>query len=270
MTRPLPLGRSGLRSMLFRSRKSSSRASAGSSTSITGSIPSPWTTAGAQLPSSTIRRPSDRRPPTASCAAPGLKFGEALLQPLLAGASLDLDQLPPRGATPTPTPDDRRRGGRPLSTNPSSASDAMTRVIDGGRTRSRTASAPGVIGPSLASVASADSCDSDTGESGRRKRNWRAKRTTASDKSLASRASASVTSQTVPTPLPDPVQATVLTGTRRARSARFVRDGRDDTRARRRFPRHFAPPHCRTGAAPAARCGLLQPWPVIVAMPWSG
>ena len=69
----------------------------------------------------------------------------------------------------------------------------MTRVIDGGRTRSRMASAPGVIGPSLPSVASADSCDNDTGESGRRKRNCRANRTTASDKSLASRASGSVT-----------------------------------------------------------------------------
>ena len=39
MTRPLPLGRSGLRSMLLRSRKSSRRGSAGSSTSIDWHIP---------------------------------------------------------------------------------------------------------------------------------------------------------------------------------------------------------------------------------------
>ena len=35
--------------------------------------------------------------------------------------------------------------------------DFFTRVIDGGLTRSRMARAPGVIGPTLASVASADS-----------------------------------------------------------------------------------------------------------------
>ena len=56
------------------------------------------------------------------------------------------------------------------STNPRSTSEAITRVIDGGRTRSRAASAPGVIGPSLNTVASADNCVSDTGESGRRNR----------------------------------------------------------------------------------------------------
>jgi hypothetical protein len=39
----------------------------------------------------------------------------------------------------------------------------MTRVIDGGRTRSRVANAPGVIGPSLASVDRADSCERETG-----------------------------------------------------------------------------------------------------------
>ena len=86
----------------------------------------------------------------------------------------------------------------------------------------------------LPSVASADNCDSDTGESGRRKRNCRAKRRTASDKSLASRASASVTCQRVPTPLADPVQTTISGAyPGRAQSTRFVRDGRDDTRARR-------------------------------------
>ena len=51
-----------------------------------------------------------------------------------------------------------------------SASDAMTRVIDGGRTRSRIARAPGVIAPSLYNVARADICDSVTGDWGRRKR----------------------------------------------------------------------------------------------------
>ena len=55
---------------------------------------------------------------------------------------------------------------RGRATKPSSASEAITRVIDGGRTRSRTANAPGVIAPSLASVDSADNCDSETGESG--------------------------------------------------------------------------------------------------------
>ena len=54
--------------------------------------------------------------------------------------------------------------------------------MDGGRTRSLMASAPGVIGPSLASVASADSCDNDTGDCGRRNRNCRASRITANDK----------------------------------------------------------------------------------------
>ena len=39
----------------------------------------------------------------------------------------------------------RMRDARP--TKPSSASEAITRVIDGGRTRSRMANAPGVIGP---------------------------------------------------------------------------------------------------------------------------
>ena len=77
----------------------------------------------------------------------------------------------------------------------------MTRVIDGGRTRSRIANAPGVIGPSLSNVASADSWDNDTGESGRRKRNCRANRTTASDKVAGQpRSPASVTKQRVPTP----------------------------------------------------------------------
>jgi hypothetical protein len=47
----------------------------------------------------------------------------------------------------------------------------MTRVIEGGRTRSRMASAPGVIAPSLDKVASADICDSVTGDWGRRNRN---------------------------------------------------------------------------------------------------
>ena len=67
----------------------------------------------------------------------------------------------------------------------------MTRVIDGGRTRSRIANAPGVIAPWFAKVASAESCDSVTGDDGLRKRSWRASRITASDRSLASRASLS-------------------------------------------------------------------------------
>src|SRR5690349_22435002 len=77
------------------------------------------------------------------------------------------------------------------STSPISASEAITRVIDGGRTRSRIARAPGVIGPSLASIASADSWDNDTGDEGFRNRSWRASLITASDRSLASRASLS-------------------------------------------------------------------------------
>ncbi len=83
------------------------------------------------------------------------------------------------------------------ATNPSSASEAITRVIDGGRTRSRVANAPGVIAPSLARVDSADNCDRETGESGRRNRNWRASRMTASDKSLANRESVSFTRQRI-------------------------------------------------------------------------
>jgi len=47
----------------------------------------------------------------------------------------------------------------------------MIRVIDGGRTRSRSANAPGVMAPSLANVVNADSCDREIGESGRRNRN---------------------------------------------------------------------------------------------------
>ena len=76
-----------------------------------------------------------------------------------------------------------------------SARDAITRVIDGGRTRSRMASAPGVIAPSLARVASADSCESVTGDEGFRNRSCRASRMTASDRSLASRASVSGTAR---------------------------------------------------------------------------
>ena len=73
-----------------------------------------------------------------------------------------------------------------------------TRVMDGGRTRSRVANTPGVIGPSLASVDNADSCESETGEFGRRNRNCRARRITASDRSLTRRASTSFTRQRVP------------------------------------------------------------------------
>lgn len=76
-----------------------------------------------------------------------------------------------------------------------SANEAITLVIDGGRTRSRIANAPGVIAPSLASVVNAESWDSETGDDGFRNRSWRESRMTANDKSLASRASLSSTAE---------------------------------------------------------------------------
>src|SRR5262249_25854471 len=81
------------------------------------------------------------------------------------------------------------------STKPMSAKEAITRVIEGGRTRSRIARAPGVIAPSLANVANADSWESDTGDDGFRNRSCRASRMTANDRSLASRASLSGTAR---------------------------------------------------------------------------
>src|SRR4030081_679827 len=95
ITRPLPLGRSGLRSTLLRSRKSSSLGSAGSATSITAANP----------PLASLV-PSRRR----SCAfvddarhqiggdqeglaLVGLESVKALPEPLLAGAALGLDQV---------------------------------------------------------------------------------------------------------------------------------------------------------------------------------
>jgi hypothetical protein len=44
----------------------------------------------------------------------------------------------------------------------SSHSGAPTRVIDAGRSRSRSADPAGVIGHSFASVDNTDNCDSDT------------------------------------------------------------------------------------------------------------
>jgi len=62
----------------------------------------------------------------------------------------------------------------------------MTRVIDGGCTRSLAARAPGLMAPSRCKVASTESWVSEICESARRPRRWRVKRTTASDSSLAS------------------------------------------------------------------------------------
>lgn len=102
----------------------------------------------------------------------------------------------PRGDTETKTC--RPSAGCALrATNPSSASEAITRVIEGGLTRSRRANAPGVMAPSFARVDSADNCDSDIGDSVRRNLNWRANRITARDRSLANRESTSFTLQRI-------------------------------------------------------------------------
>ena len=59
----------------------------------------------------------------------------------------------------------------------------LTRVIEGGCTRSARARAPGVIGPSWCSVCSAESCVSETTLLARLPRSRLASRTTASDNS---------------------------------------------------------------------------------------
>ena len=188
MTRPLPVGRSGLRSTLLRSRKSSSRGSA-------GSVDVDHVAAGSRA------FVDDRRHQVGGAqqgaALLGIECGEPLRQPLLTGAALGLDQVRRRPVTPTPAPGGRRRDvrcaqqvrARPAKRSPaSSTADGPVRA---------SAKPPGVIGPSLASVESADNCDSETWDSGRRKRNWRASRTTASERSLARRPSGSFTRQRV-------------------------------------------------------------------------
>ena len=137
------------------------------------------------------------------------------------------------------------------ATNPSSASEAITRVIDGGRTRSRSANAPGVIAPSLARVDSADNCDKETGESGRRNRNWRANRITASDKSLANRESISFTRQRIASGSSYAEQNT--TGFRRS-----------PTEGIGWSPMSSEPPEAAEPEPPALPAILLEPWPVII------
>ena len=134
----------------------------------------------------------------------------------------------------------------------------MTRVIDGGRTRSRSANAPGVIAPSLASVDSADNCDKDTGDSGRRNRNWRANRITASDKSLANRESTSFTKQRIASNSSRRAAKHGGLPSRRTPEARLYTDER------------------RTARSPPSRnrlpclAILLEPWPVILVIAAAG
>src|SRR4051812_20707241 len=95
ITRPLPLGRSGLRSTLLRSRKSSSLGSAGSATSITAANPPLASLVPAGRRSRAfvddarhqIGRHQQR------VALVGLETVEAVLEPLLAGSTLGLDQV---------------------------------------------------------------------------------------------------------------------------------------------------------------------------------
>ena len=142
----------------------------------------------------------------------------------------------------------------------------MTRVIDGGRTRSLIASAPGVIGPQLDNVASADSCDNDTGDAG-------------GETATAGKAASPPTRGRWPT---------------RYRS-RSQREGYDRTRIVRHespngspamliahlLPRRTAagispamlmqcPPTCKSLDTAAAARALLDPWPVIAvgALAW--
>ena len=130
--------------------------------------------------------PKSGRPPRAACRGRGLQRLQPLREPLLAGPAFGLQQF---GAGFGDRNQDLPAvvGVATRSTKPRSANEAITRVIDGGRTRSLIASAPGVIGPKLANVARADSCDNDTGDCGRRNRSCRESRITASDKSLANR-----------------------------------------------------------------------------------
>src|ERR1700677_2508165 len=116
--------------------------------------------------------------------------------------------------------------------------------MDGGRTRSRIANAPGVIGPKLANVASADSCDSDTGDCGRRNRSCRASRITASDRSLANRLSLSITGRTLRQ------NAGTLTTNHRDRTPQAMLISMSDQPGKSIEP----PP------LPAV---LLDPWPII-------
>ena len=188
ITRPLPLGRSGLRSTLLRSRKSSSRGSAGSSTSMTSA---------AHALSSTM---ADIRSAAVSSVSAllGIERGQPLLQPLLAGAALGLDQL---GAG-------RRHRHQHLT-----AVAGMGGAVDeaqlgqrGDHPRHRRRpdplphrlTRPGSSRPPWPASTAPTAATAKPAIPARRNRNCRASRTTASDRSLASRASGSFTRQRIP------------------------------------------------------------------------
>ena len=232
-----------MRSTLLRSRKSSSRGSAGSSTSMTF------------VRSRCFRRrwPTSDRRPQQRLALVGFELGQPPLQPFLAGAALGFDELSARL---------RHRHQHLTAVGGVRASLDETRVRPARRSPGSSTAAARVHGrpthpassrPPCANVASADNCDSDTGDSGRRKRNCRANRMTASDKSLASRASASFTWQRVPTSLPEPTKHDRLTS--------VVSDRLGWSAMAATTPAQPDGPE-----PPAvARC-LLEPWPVIVAI----
>ena len=114
------------RSTLLRSRKSSTRGSAGSVMSIATS------TVAAKALGSTSR--DSRRPcaviRSAACSqqrrrSSGARLGQPLTQPVPAGPAFAVHQLGPGRATRRPAPDVRRRDERLRTTRPRSTSDAI-------------------------------------------------------------------------------------------------------------------------------------------------